>query len=230
VTPADCPADLVEVPAWAVGEGALARAFDTNPAGGLTASAAAQRLAIDGPNELAAKPPTPHWRRAVRQFTDPLVLLLIVAIAISLAAWAVDGAGAVPLEAVVIAAIVVLNAIIGYWQESKAIRAVDALRRLTGTHMTVVRDGEPQSVLSVEVVRGDVVLLAEGDAVGADARLVEAASLRLDDHFLIGRDALIASVMRIDLDVRLLRPQTTEYRGFRGPCLCMPLGGRTAAR
>jgi len=188
VTPVDrpAPADPVDSPAWAMGESALADALDTDLGVGLSSDEAVARLAADGPNELVAAPPEAAWRRVARQFTDPLVLLLIVAIAISLAAWALDDAGEVPLEAVVIAAIVVLNAAIGYWQESKAIAAVEALRRLTGTHTTVVRDREPRSVLSADVVRGDVVLLSEGDAVGADARLVEVAALQVVEAALTG--------------------------------------------
>ncbi len=178
--------DLVPVPAWAVDEAALARALDTDQVAGLSARAAAQRLAEHGPNELVTAPPEATWRRVLRQFTDPLVLLLLVAIGISVAAWVLDGAGDVPLEALVIATIVVLNAAIGYWQESKAIRAVDALRRLTGTHTTVVRDREPQSVPSVELVPGDLVFLAEGDAIGADARLVDVASLHVVEAALTG--------------------------------------------
>ncbi|MDH3681509.1 MAG: cation-translocating P-type ATPase [Acidimicrobiia bacterium] len=173
-------------PPWAAREQAVAAELGTDPVAGLSGRVAAERLAADGPNELEAAPPVPRWVRMARQFSDPLVVLLLVAIAISLMAWAVDGGGEIPLEAIVIAAIVVLNAAIGYWQEAKAIQAVEALRRLTGTLTTVVRDGEPRSILTAEVVRGDVVLLAEGDAVGADARLVDVAALRIVEAALTG--------------------------------------------
>jgi Ca2+-transporting ATPase len=193
-----------ELAPWAESERSLCGTLDTDSVAGLSTAVATDRLAAYGPNELEAAQPEPRWRRIQRQFTDPLVLLLLVAIAISLAAWAIDGADEFPLEAIVIAAIVVLNAVIGYWQESKAIEAVEALRRLTATRTTVVRDGEPRSVLSMEVVPGDVVLLAEGDAVGADARLVDVASLRVIEAALTGESAPVekrAGVIAADADV-----------------------------
>ena len=99
---------------------AVARAFDTDPATGLTSAEAARRLALDGPNALRATPPTRWWRRLLAQLHDPLVYLLLLAMAVSLAAWAYEGAAGWPVDAIVIAVVVVLNAALGYAQEAKA--------------------------------------------------------------------------------------------------------------
>ena len=101
----------------------------------------------------------------------PLVYLLLVAIVISVVAWLVEGAQGVPSDALVIALILVVNAIIGYVQEAKAETAVAALQRMTAPTALVVRGGVPRIPTS-ELVVGDLVALGEGDAVGADARLL----------------------------------------------------------
>jgi len=164
---------------------ALARTLATNPERGLPAQEAARRLAASGRNELRARPPVPAWRKFARQFRDPLIYLLLGAIAISLIAWTIEGHGW-PIDAIVITFIVLLNAILGYVQESRAESAVAALARMTEATSTVVRDGAKQRVPSAELVCGDVLVLGEGDAVGADARLVEAAALRVQEASLTG--------------------------------------------
>ncbi len=156
---------------------------------GLRASEAARRLAASGPNEIDERPPESSAHRLLRQFRDPLVLLLLVAIAISIVAWVLDGADGFPLETVVIAAIVILNAVIGFWQEAKAIGAVVALRALSATHSSVVRDGHIQRVLTADLVVGDTLLLAEGDAVGADARLFLVQTMYTLEGSLTGESA-----------------------------------------
>jgi magnesium-transporting ATPase (P-type) len=169
----------------------LAR-LDTDAAGGLPAAVAAARLAEHGPNELQSAPAVPAWRRLVAQLADPVVYLLLAAIAIAIAAWLVEGPSGVPLDATAIAVIVVLNAMIGYFQESRAEQAVAALRDLTRTEATVVRDGERQRIASAELVPGDVVLLADGDLVPADARLIEVAALRVAEATLTGESAPVS--------------------------------------
>ena len=157
-----------------------------DPSAGLTTAEAGRRLAEAGPNELTAAPPVPWWQRLGHQFTDPLVVLLLVAIVISLIAWWTEGADETPLEAVVIAAIVILNAGIGFWQESKAIKAVAALQRMSATRTTVLRDGEVDRIPTADLVVGDFVLLAEGDAVGADCRLTSSSTLQIAEAPLTG--------------------------------------------
>jgi Ca2+-transporting ATPase len=171
---------------WSEESVQVERAVDTDATTGLTSHEVERRLERYGPNELDATPPDPKWRKALEQFNDPLVFLLLVAIVISLIAWAFDGAEEAPIEAIVIAIIVIANAVIGYWQEAKATKAVEALQELAATRASVVRDGSVDSVPNTQLVPGDVVVLAEGDAVGADCRLVEAATLRIAEAPLTG--------------------------------------------
>ena len=176
---------------WAVGVDEVADRFGVHPADGLDVADAAERLAAMGPNELTPAEEVPWWRRLAVQFADPLVALLLVAIAISLTAWALEGAEEVPFEAIVIAVIVVANAVIGLWQEARAEAAVAALAKLAAPTARVRRNGKVCDVATREVVPGDVLLLAEGDAVCADARLVEAATLQVAEASLTGESEAV---------------------------------------
>ena len=158
----------------------------TEPDTGLTSAEAARRLAEDGPNELDSVPPTPRWRKFLQQFNDPLIYLLFGAIAISLAAWYFEGMNGAPWDAIVIAAIVVLNAILGYTQEARAESAVEALQQMSAATSAVVRDGQVTRIPTADLVVGDVLVLDEGEAVGADARLVRAANLQVAEAALTG--------------------------------------------
>jgi len=164
----------------------VARRLETDVDEGLTATEAQRRLARDGPNTLRAAARRPAWRRMLAQFQDPLTLLLVAAIVVALAAWAMDGATGWPIDATVIAAVVLLNGILGYVQETRARSAVDALSRMTAVTSTVMRDGIAQRLPSAALVRGDLLIVGEGDAVGADARLIDAASLRVLEASLTG--------------------------------------------
>jgi P-type Ca2+ transporter type 2C len=158
---------------------------------GLGAAQAAQRLAQDGRNELRGAPPLPTWRRVLAHFQDPLIYLLLAAIAIAIAAWWLEGRSGWPVDALVIAAVVLLNGALGFMQEAKARDAVAALARMTEATSTVLRDGVALRVPSAELVRGDLLLLSEGDAVGADARLVEATALRVQEDSLTGESEAV---------------------------------------
>ncbi len=185
-----------------------------DPTSGLTSAEAARRLEQSGPNEIAAAPPTPWWRRLGHQFTDPLVILLLIAIVISLIAWWSDGAGETPLEAIVIGAIVLLNAGIGFWQESKAIKAVAALQRLSATRTSVVRDGIVDRIPTIELVVGDFVLFAEGDAIGADCRLTSSSSLQVAEAPLTGESTPVAkSTVVIDAEAPLAERTNMAFSG-----------------
>lgn len=164
----------------------------TDPVTGLTSSEAAARLAADGPNELTATPPPPLWRKILAQFQDPLVYLLLVAVVISVIAWAVEGGHGVPVDAIVISLIVIANAILGFAQESKAEHAVAALQQMSQPHATVIRDGQQVDVNSADVVRGDLLVLGEGDSVAADARIVEASALRVAEASLTGESTAVS--------------------------------------
>ena len=169
----------------------VASDMGTDTKRGLTAAEAASRLERYGPNELTGKPPVPAWKKFIKQFQDPLIYLLIVAILISIVAWVADGATGVPVDAIVIGVIVVLNAIIGFVQENKAENAVAALADMTAAHSTVLRDGELTDVASADIVPGDVLVLNEGDAVGADARLISATSLQVLESSLTGESEAV---------------------------------------
>jgi P-type E1-E2 ATPase len=101
-------------------------------------------------------------------------------------AWIVEGARGIPFEAIVIAVIVIANAVLGFVQEARAERAVAALQRMAAATSAVIRDGQVVRIPSVDLVVGDLLLLLEGDAVGADARLLEASSLTVAEAALTG--------------------------------------------
>lgn len=170
----------------------VSREFDVDIERGLTSAEAAARLERHGPNELRATEGEPAWRRFLKQFADPLVYLLLVAIIISVAAWVLEGATGVPIDAVVILAIVLANAIIGFVQENRAADAVAALADMTASHATVLRDGRLTDVASADIVPGDVLVLSEGDAVAADGRLISASSLRVQEASLTGESEAVA--------------------------------------
>ncbi len=107
-------------------------------------------------------------------------------------AWVADGADGVPYEAIVIGAIVLLNGVLGFVQEARAEQAVAALQRMAAATARVVRDGQTQRIAAADVVPGDLLLLAEGDAVSADARLVEVASLTVAEASLTGESEAVA--------------------------------------
>ena len=131
---------------------AVAAALEVNVENGLSAQEAARRLAQNGPNELRAAPRVPAWRRVLAQFQDPLIYLLLAAVGIALLAWWVEGRVGWPVDATVIAAVVLLNGVIGHVQEAKAQNAVAALARMTAATSGVLRDGKPQRVPSAELV------------------------------------------------------------------------------
>jgi Ca2+-transporting ATPase len=128
----------------------------------------------------------PAWRKFLRQFQDPLVVLLLAAAAISGALWLVERDAPLPYEALAILAVVLLNALMGHIQQARAEQAVAALRRMAAAHATVVRGGRREQVASVEVVPGDLLLLEEGDTVAADGRLVRSAALQTGEAALTG--------------------------------------------
>ena len=169
----------------------MVAALEADVENGLSAQEAARRLAQNGANELLAAPQVPAWRRALAQFQDPLIYLLLAAVVVALVAWWVEGRAGWPVDAIVIAAVVLLNGVIGLVQEAKAQNAVAALAKMTAATTTVMRDGKPQRLPSSELVRGDVIMLAEGDAVGADARLIQAATLRVQEAALTGESEAV---------------------------------------
>ncbi|MBM7506078.1 cation-translocating P-type ATPase [Agromyces aurantiacus] len=169
----------------------VARRLGVDPDHGLSSAEAAARLAVHGPNELRSARRTPFWRRALAQVADPLILLLLAAVVVSVVAWLVEGAEGWPIDALVILGIIVLNAVLGLVQESRAERAVAALAVMTQARSSVLRDAELRTVASAELVPGDILVLAEGDQVGADARLIRATSLQVAEAALTGESSAV---------------------------------------
>ncbi len=167
---------------------AKAERLATDPSQGLSNAEAKQRLETYGANELDSAPPVPLWRRIVRELTNTLTLVLLVATLISGVEWviATPREAALPYEAVVILLIVVLNVVLDLVQESRADTAVRALRNLSAPEASVIREGRRQRVPARELVPGDLLIVEAGDTVAADAQLVEAANLRIEESALTG--------------------------------------------
>ncbi|MGV3759012.1 MAG: cation-translocating P-type ATPase, partial [Actinomycetota bacterium] len=165
---------------------------------------AATRLARHGANVLDEATAVPTWRKVLAQLADPLVYLLLAGVVVSLAAWVAEGAEGVPFEVIVILGIVAANAVLGYVQEARAEEAVAALRAMAASSATVVRDGVEQRIPAAEIVPGDVLVLAEGDAVSADARLIEEASLSVAEASLTGEsEPVLKDVAPVPTDAAL---------------------------
>ena len=163
----------------APGQGSGAVRLGQAPAGGLSSAEAAARLARYGPNELPRARKTPLWRMIGDQLRDPLIIVLLVAVVLTLATGDWTDAG-------VIALVIVVNTVAGVTQEVKAGQAIAALSELTAPEARVLRDGTQRTVPAPEVVAGDVLVLAEGDIVPADADVTDAAALLVDESALTG--------------------------------------------
>jgi Ca2+-transporting ATPase len=153
---------------------------------GLSGEEARRRLDSYGANVLKTEKPVPAWRRFLSQFQDVLVILLLIATGISAALWLVERDASLPYEALAILAVVLLNATMGYVQESRAEAAVAALRAMSAADASVIRDGERRSVPASQIVPGDIILIEEGDTIAADGRLIESAALQTAEATLTG--------------------------------------------
>src|SRR6185503_10383433 len=159
---------------------------------GLSEGEAQARLERYGRNELTAEKPVPRWRKFLAQFQDVLVILLLIATLISAGLWLYERESALPYEALAIFAVVLLNAIMGYAQQARAEQAVAALRQMSAARANVVRDGVQQSIPATGVVPGDILLIAEGDTVPADARLIQSTALQTAEAALTGESLPVA--------------------------------------
>jgi len=173
------PQDIPLKPSWHAASSAMAvEAFRTT-LDGLTGKEAARRLAAFGPNRL---PPAARRSALVRflmQFHNPLIYVLLASALLS-------GASGHPTDSLVILGVVLANALIGFIQEGRAERALDAINAMIDPHASAFRDGQRITIAADEVVPGDMILLEAGDRVPADVRLVKARNLRVDEALLTG--------------------------------------------
>lgn len=171
---------------WQMETKEAARRLETDEKQGLTSQMAAERLVQKGRNELAETDgkKSLFWR-FLAQFDDFMILLLLGAAVVSVVISRLSGENDV-LDAVMILGIVVLNAVLGLFQESKAEKALEALKKMAAPHARVIRDGIVREIPAAEVVPGDLLLLETGDAVCADGRVVESRSLKTEESALTG--------------------------------------------
>ena len=155
------------------------------PTLGLATSEAERRLAIHGRNEMPSTPPVRWWQRFINQFHSPLIYVLLAALVIDLAIWSSADTGW-PFESMAIMVILVLNAGLGVYQESKAESALAKLKALTESFAWVIRDGSLLHLASAQLVPGDVVRVDAGDRVPADGVLVEAFGIMVDESVVNG--------------------------------------------
>ena len=153
---------------------------------GLTKAQIRERRARFGENRLQEKAPKTALRRFLEQFKDAMILILLAAAAVSFTVALIEGDSGEFFEPVLILLIVVLNAVLGVMQESKAEKALEALKGLSAPHARVIREGEEQLVEAAELVPGDIIRLEAGDFVPADARLLQSVSLKSEESALTG--------------------------------------------
>ncbi len=153
---------------------------------GLSSGEAAKRLERDGRNELAAEKKDSLIKRFFAQMADPMIIILIAAAAISAITSVFGPEGEGFADVIIIMAVVIINAVLGVYQENKAEKAIEALQAMSAATSKVVRDGKLCVVPSAELVVGDIVHLEAGDAVPADGRILDSASLQIEEAALTG--------------------------------------------
>ncbi|MGH3508348.1 MAG: cation-translocating P-type ATPase [Nocardioidaceae bacterium] len=191
----------------AMSAAAVTATFGVDPRRGLSSAEAQRLLEAHGPNRLHEAEREPTWRAFLRQFQDLMIVILLAAAFVSLA---VTGEWETTVAIIVV---VVLNAVIGFVQESRAEASLDALRTMTVTTATVRRDGLTVRLNSADLVPGDVVIVEAGDLVPADGRLLFAASLEVQESALTG-EAHPVSKSAVDVvraDAPLADRTTTVY-------------------
>lgn len=161
-------------------------ALSTDAARGLSPQQVTEKRQQYGENKLRQKKQKTNFQRFLDQFKDVMILILLAAAVISFVVAFHEGELKAFFEPLLIVLIVVLNAVIGVMQESKAEKALEALKNLSAPHARVIRDGTEQIIDAVELVPGDIIRLEAGDFIPADARLLESASLKSEESALTG--------------------------------------------
>ncbi len=162
---------------------------------GLSSAEAEKRLAENGKNKLKEAKKDSLLKRFLAQLADPMIIILLVAAAISGVTAAIEGEGFV--DVFIILFVVIMNAVLGVYQESKAEKAIEALQEMSAATSKVLRDGKIAIVKSEDLVIGDVVLLEAGDAVPADGRIIENASLKIEEAALTGESVPVNKMVEI---------------------------------
>ena len=165
---------------------------------GLSKKEAAERLQKDGKNKLEEPKKPSSLKRFLSQLKDPMIVILLVAAVVSAVTEFVEAGKAVwPTDTLIILFVVVVNAVLGVVQESKAEKAVEALQKMSAATSRVLRDGETTVVKSEDLVKGDVVLLEAGDAVPADCRIFECFSLKIEEAALTGESVPVSKLVSV---------------------------------
>ena len=164
---------------------------------GLTSQEAARRLEQNGKNKLADAKKVSILTRFFNQMKDPMIIILLVAAVISAVTEMIEAKQFVtPTDSIIILAVVLINAVLGVIQESKAEKAVEALQKMSAATTRVLRDGKIVTVKSEDLVVGDVILLDAGDAIPADCRIFECASMKIEEAALTGESVPVDKLVR----------------------------------
>lgn len=162
---------------------------------GLSSAEAAKRLEENGRNVLKAASGKSLFRRILEQLADPMIIILLIAAAVSGVLAVMEGESFA--DVIIILAVVIINAVLGVYQESKAEKAIEALQKMSAATSKVLRDGKLTVIPSEELVKGDVVILEAGDAVPADGRLIQGASLKIEEAALTGESVPVTKFIDI---------------------------------
>ena len=206
--------EQVQTCAYQQSVGEVLSALQSDGRTGLTEEEAGARLKHYGRNELTAEKSIPGWRKFLAQFQDVLVLLLLIATAISVTLWLYERESSLPYEAIVIFAVVLLNGIMGYIQESRAESAVAALRQMAAAQARVIRGDQLRTVPAAQVVPGDIILIEEGDTIPADARVIQSTALQTAEAALTGESLPVSKdVAPISTEATLGDRQNMVFSG-----------------
>ena len=163
---------------------------------GLTSAEAAKRLEANGKNKLAEAKKDSTLKKFFDQMRDPMIIILIIAAIISTVTEFIEHGVGVPTDALIIITVVLINAILGVVQENKAEKAVEALQKMSAATTKTLRDGKVETIKSEDLVVGDVILLDAGDAIPADCRIFECASMKIEEAALTGESVPVNKLIK----------------------------------
>lgn len=202
---------------------------------GLSNAQANKRLAKDGKNEFEKVKPKPLIVRFINQIVDPMIIILLCAAVIS--AFLAMAQNESFADVFIILAVVIINAILGVYQEAKAEKSLEALKQMSAQTSKVLRDGKVCEIKSENICKGDVVILETGDAVPADGRIIEAVSLKIEEAALTGESVPVDKLISVleakdDFDIALGDKTNMAYMGStvvygRGKMIVTDIGMNT---